>query len=163
MKRTFHPYLLLTLLCLLVAACDSNGSEDDLALGSMEAKVDGKAWQAINATANRLSATGQPTVTITGATLQAEGISFTITDTGTGTYTLDDTFTPAGPDVLSASYTKGPGQTYVATGGSFKITRKDDEAIEGTFSFEAKNTAGQTVSVQSGAFNVGYGVSFGKQ
>src|SRR5690606_24536042 len=137
MKRTFFNFMLLGALCTVLSACDSNGdNEVNLALGSMRAKIGGTAWEAANATANRVSVAGQTTLTIAGATIQAEVVSFTITDTGTGTYKLDDTFNPAGPDVLSASYTKTPGQTYVATTGTVTITRKDDRGVEGTFSFE---------------------------
>ncbi len=162
MKRTIC-YLLLSVLCVGLSACDSNSSDVDLAVGTMRASIGGSTWEAANATANRMAAGGYAMVTIAGATVRAETVSFTITDTGTGTYTLDGTVTPGGPDALSATYIKTPGDSYVATTGTFEITRKDDEGIEGTFSFEARNQAGQTVSVTDGAFNVGYGVSIGKR
>lgn len=158
--RTFRTLLFPLVAVLLWTGCDSNGSADELALGSMRAKVGGQSWEAINATANKVSAGGVTSVTIAGATLQAEALSVTITDTGTGTYTIDETFTPSG-DVLSASYTKRPGETYIATSGTVEITRKDAEVVEGTFRFEARTNTGQTVSVTEGAFKVGYGVTIG--
>lgn len=147
---------------LLIAGCGLVGGDDDegLALGTMQARVDGAGWEATNATANRVSAGGISQVTVTGATLQAEGVSFSITDTGTGTYTLDDTIDPE-RDALSGSYTKAVGQTYVATSGTIEIDRFDDEAVEGTFRFEARNSTGETVAVTDGTFNVGFGTSIG--
>ncbi|GEM_PF-2664885 len=148
---------------LLFTGCGLFGSDDPdtaLALGTMKAQIDGKDWEAVNATANRVFVGGLTQVTITGATIQAEGISFSLTDTGPGSYTIDDQVDPA-RDVLSASYTRSIGQTYLAQSGALEITRFDEEAVEGSFSFEARNTSGQVVSVTNGSFRVGYGPSIG--
>lgn len=157
-KSTFVLSLILSLF--LWVGCDSGSDDDALALGTMRAQINGASWQAANATANRVTAGSLTQVTVSGATVQAQIVSFSITDTGTGTYTIDDVLTPA-RDVLSASYTAGIGQTFIATSGTIRIDRFDDEVVEGTFSFEAANQAGETVSVTDGQFRVGYGVNIG--
>lgn len=152
--------LSLCLLALLVIACDSNdndGDGDEFAMGTMKAEIDGVAWTAANANANRVEAGSISTLTIAGATASVEAISIALVNvTAAGTYSLSSG--------SSASFTREANFSgiYNSTSGSVTISHMDEETVEGTFSFEARNTAGETISVTNGRFDVEYGV-FGSQ
>lgn len=164
MLRPTTCFLLLTL-SLSLAACDSGGDDDSIALGSMTATVGGSSWNAANATANVITAAGNRTLAISGATVGAQITTMTLTITaiggaaiGTGTYSLGDDATD---NVFgSANYlpTFNPGDAYVSTAGTVTISEIDDDHVEGTFSFTGRVTAsGETITVADGRFNVGYG------
>lgn len=150
--------LSLCLLALLFIACDSNDSDgDEFAMGTMEAEIDGVTWQAANANANRVEAGPISTLTIAGATASVEALSIALVNvTAAGTYSLSSG--------SSASFTREANFSgiYNSTSGSVTISHIDEETVEGTFSFEARNTAGETISVTNGRFDVEYGV-FGSQ
>lgn len=138
----------------LLVACDSNDSSDeDFATGTMEADLDGTAWQATNANANRISAAGISTLTIAGATVDADALSLALVNvTEAGTYDLGSgntgSFTRQG-DFRSV---------FTSTSGTVTISSINDEEVEGTFSFEAQDTSGNTLSVTNGRFKAGFGV-----
>lgn len=157
--------LLLLALSLNLAACDSGGGDDSIALGSMTATVGGSSWDAANATANVITAAGNRTLAISGATVgtQITTMSLTITAIGgaaigTGTYALGDDATD---NVFgSATYlpTFNPADAYSSTSGTVTISEIDDDHVEGTFSFTGQVAAsGETITVADGRFNVGYG------
>lgn len=157
---------------LLVAACDSGGGNDDvLAVGNMEAQVDGTNWKATNATANKVTAAGTLSITITGARVGASTETMQVAITvqngelpGPGTYTLsnDDDFSDGVAAQGSYTLSLSPTSTYFSTTGTLTLDAIDDDGASGTFSFSGENpSSGETVDVQSGRFNVEFGVSVG--
>lgn len=139
-----------------LAACDSNGNDDGNASGKMEANVGGTAWEADNATATRVGASGFETLTIAGATAATEALTisfFNVNSTGT--------FDLSGSSLASMSWipgSVGPNETYIAQTGTATITKIDDDEVEGSFSFEATRPSDSaTITVTGGTFDVGYG------
>lgn len=164
--------LSLLLVGLLVAACDSGGGNDDvIALGNMEAQVDGANWKATNATANKVTAGGMLTITITGAKVgsSTETMQVTITvQNGNlpepGSYTLsnEDDFSDGTSAQGSYAPAPSPTSTYFSTSGTLELDSIDDDGASGTFSFSGENpSSGEIIDVQSGRFNVEFGVSIG--
>jgi Family of unknown function (DUF6252) len=171
MKFKYFPALLIAF-ALTLSACDSNDDDDggddgNVALGKMEANIDGTQWDASNATANEVSAGGFYTLTIAGAkavnnnsSTDAMTISFANQSgsISTGTYTLGTA------PLASMSYIDGNDltKTFLGTTGTVTITKINDSDVVGTFSFEAEIPGGGgTVTITSGSFDVEFGISIG--
>ena len=161
-------------LFLVLAGCDSGGSNDDLPLGNMEAEIDGSAWTATNATANEVTAAGNRTLSISGTRIDGGTTTLNVSltalgggDISPGTYDLGDDATDnlTGTGAYAAGV--GPQNTFnIPSGdtpsGTLTIDEISDESVRGTFSFTATNgTTGETVEVTNGSFNVEYGPAVG--
>jgi hypothetical protein len=167
----FLPLPSLLVLGLLVAACDSGGGDDTLAVGTMEAQVDGSNWRATNATANKVTAAGTLSITITGARVGASTETMQVAITvqngelpSPGTYTLSNDDDVSDGVAAQGSYAPSPTptSTYFSTSGTLNLDAISEDGASGTFSFSAETPgSGETVDVQSGRFNVEFGVSVG--
>ncbi len=126
----------------------SCGSDDDDAVPdgafNFSATIDGSGWEgAGNSRVDILPVVGAQTSIGAG---NANGSAFALLFSGdaTGTYDAADGF--------SGIYTD-PNQTvFQSTSGSVNITKFTESQISGTFSFEATDQSGNTISVTNGSF-----------
>ncbi|HFA50972.1 MAG TPA: hypothetical protein ENJ95_18330 [Bacteroidetes bacterium] len=122
-------------------------SKDDGGSGSgdcsLEAKIDGADWCG-SANFNVLDLGIAGTITSIGAgNTDMEAVSLQFMDKTTGTYDLAGKL---------ASYTEN-GTAYQSTSGTLTISKFEGDKISGTFSFEAADLNGNTVSVTGGKFD----------
>lgn len=157
-----YLFLPLILCSILFTACkdDDSPEDQDPADGTLTCNVDGQAWegslvaQALYTTDNRktLTLTGQQA----GDNSQVQVIVTPFDGVGTYTATLGD-FTATigarytGSNPVTDTYTSSAGQGSVMVEvTSFEATGR----VKGTFSFTAKNTSSQDISVTNGVFDI---------
>ena len=155
--------LLLGLTFFLFASC-SKEEDDDKAdsgnnqqspNGEMTCKVDGTNWSATLAVVATLDESAG-IATVTGSDGSSKQCQVTINGfAGTGTYDLGGTLTNPnmGRWTASASLTDTYTTTLGQGSGSVKVTEVTDTSIKGTFSFTAKNSNGEEVSLTEGEFD----------
>ncbi len=142
----------------LILGCSKDKTPSLPGQGTLSAKIDGSAWSA--------SLAVQAVVTsgilqVTGSDNAAKQMSVNIMNyTGPGTYVLGGAATSGNGS--NGRWTEGLNstQTYstmVGQGeGTCTITSDDKGKVEGTFSFNAKNTDGKQVVVTDGKFKASY-------
>jgi len=122
-------------------------------VGSMSLKVDGTSWTASLAV---VATNSGGLVTVTGSDSNAHQAQVTIYNvSGTGTYQLGGSMT--NPNMGRWTAGVNPEQTYTTSlglgSGTVEITELTDTNVAGTFSFTAKNSNGDEVSITEGSFN----------
>ncbi|MDZ7740801.1 MAG: DUF6252 family protein [Bacteroidota bacterium] len=154
---------LLILFCVVIglsmSACKKKDDEtepenNNPVAGSMTAKVDGSDWSASLAVVGVYS---NNLFTVTGSDNNAKQLQVTVMNVnGTGEYTLGETLT----NQNSGRWTAGlnTDQTYSTMlgqgSGTMNITGWTGTSAKGTFSFTAKNSKQEEVSITGGEFSV---------
>ncbi len=161
----FRSLLILSLaLIFTLSACDSDNNDDDpinlpTDLGKMEASIDGVQWTAASATANKTSVGQLNTLIVAGAKANADVLTMSLANSSgvfkVGTYDL------SGDVLVSMSFTYGTdiAASYLATTGTVEIASINEDTVKGTFVFTATNLGGESITVTSGSFDVGYGIN----
>lgn len=139
---------------MVVASCDKNDDDNNNGTGgSMSARVDGTSWTASLAVA---AANTNGVLSVTGSGSDGTQCNITLYNIpGTGTYTV-------GGDPSNANTGRWTGSinavdtytTMVGQGtGTVEITELTASKVSGSFSFTAKNTLQNQVSVTQGTFS----------
>lgn len=155
MKQFFS---LLALSVFAFAGCgDKDNTPNPLnpSSGSLSAKIDGTSWNASLAV-QAVKASG--TLQVTGSDNAAKQLNVTIMAyTGPGTYALGGAATSGNGNTGRWTAGLNPEQTYstiVGQGEGTCTIKEEGGKVEGTFSFTAKNTEGEQVTVTEGTFSV---------
>jgi len=125
----------------------------------MEASIDGVQWTAASATANKTSVGQLNTLIVAGAKANADVLTMSLANSSgvfkVGTYDL------SGDVLVSMSFTYGTdiAASYLATTGTVEIASINEDTVKGTFVFTATNLGGESITVTSGSFDVGYGIN----
>ncbi|MTI89525.1 MAG: hypothetical protein FH748_16340 [Balneolaceae bacterium] len=170
----------LSVVCIVMVAvsCKSSTSADvGVALGAIEANVDGNSWKASGATAVKNTAniggSSVTAVTAVGAKIlnQSSGDSETMEVTiysspnadnvSEGSYDVEDDGVP-GAQFSFTSFVNGSQVSYFASSGTVKVTSISDDNVKGTFSGTVTNVndSNDTKEISGGEFNVSIGFSF---
>lgn len=151
---------LLAALLLLLAGCDSSASdEEDLAPGTMTARIDGERFEADIAFARPCA---HCEVVDEGESIEVagfgrEGASIAIGILGFGG---EGTYIFTHDELGAGAVVELPGRASFATdweegSGSIEVTRSAEDAIQGTFSFTTLDElGGEAVQVTEGRFNL---------
>jgi hypothetical protein len=145
-----------------LTACKKDDGDDDTGnggntptpgQGTMTCKVDGNDWSASLAV---VATNSNGVFTVTGSDANAKQCQVTVMNVnGPGTYELGGSMTNPNTGRWTAS--TDPADTYSSMlgqgSGTVEITTLTTTKAEGTFSFTAKNTAQQQVSITSGSFS----------
>ena len=145
----------------VLAGCSKDDDENEPennnpTTGAMTLKAGGTDWSASLA----VVATNEGGVlTVTGSDSNAHQCQLIISNpSGTGTYPLGGAIT----NQSNGRWTVGLGQndTYMTMlgqgSGTVEITELSSTSVKGTFSFTAKNGAGEEVSITNGSFNAAF-------
>ena len=142
------------LAALLLSACDSAGENDaDNGAGSLSARVDGQGFDASLAV---VAPNAGGTLSVTGSDNGGRQIMLAMKNVSSaGTYALDSFI--GGPNASFARYTASPNPTdtyttLAASAGTVEIKSLSSSRVEGTFSFEARNSVGQIIRISDGTF-----------
>ncbi len=160
MKSAKLLILFFIVIGLSISACKKKDDEtepnnnNNPAAGSMSAKVDGSDWSASLAVVGVYS---NNLFTVTGSDNNSKQLQVTVMNVnGTGEYTLGETLT----NQNSGRWTAGinTDQTYSTMlgmgSGKVNITEWTGSSAKGTFSFTAKNSEQEEVSISGGEFSV---------
>ena len=145
--------VLACLAALLLSACDSAGDNDGDGAGSLSASVDGQGFDASLAV---VATNAGGTLSVTGSDNGGRQIMLAMKNvSASGTYALDSFV--GGPNASFARYTASPNPTdtyttLAASAGTVEIKSLSSSRVEGTFSFEARNSGGQTIRITDGTF-----------
>lgn len=154
--KRISKLMLVALVSTVIFSC----SKDDDSLngnGSINLKVDGSAW---NASLAVQAVYDQGLFTVTGSDSNAKQVNITVLNPEEG-----QTYQTGGLANYSimGRWTAGldPNETYstaavTSVSGEIKFTRLTDTKAEGTFSFKARNTNQDEVSVTDGKFSVNF-------
>lgn len=149
-----HSILALAcLVALLLSACDSAGDNDDDGAGALSARVGGQGFDASLAV---VATNAGGTLSVSGSDNGGRQIMLAMKNvSAAGSYALDSFI--GGPNASFARYTASanPADTYTtlaASAGTVEIKSLSGSRVEGTFSFQARNSGGQTISVTDGTF-----------
>ncbi len=134
--------------------------------GTMTATVDGQAFSANLSQAQNTSGTlaiSGNTVSSSGTTGNTKQITISGRIAATGTYQFGTASTIAGNPII-ATYTDISGTatgttgtaTYGANSGTLVITELSATKVKGTFNFSGSSSAGKTISVTNGVFDINF-------
>ena len=151
--------MILFAMTMFVACSDDSDDAVPSVGGTLTATVDGVDFTAtLGAIATSGTSGVGEVVTVTGSDANGQQIQVIATGvTGTGTYSFSG-ITASN----SGRWTAGisPSDTYVTLvgqgSGTLEITSMDANTVVGTFSFDAANTDGRSVSVTNGQFNADF-------
>ncbi|HKJ43852.1 MAG TPA: DUF6252 family protein [Sunxiuqinia sp.] len=159
MKRTFTQLTTLLLVSFLILAqtsCKKDSSPSGSS-GEIKLNIDGTAWEAslaVQATYNN------NVLVIGGSDGNSQQVMLTIMNPSAGE-TYD--FGGLGNTSYIGQWSASLGQTetystfaFQSKSGQISISKLTESLAEGTFSFKAKNTAGNMVNVLNGSFSVNF-------
>ena len=125
--------------------------------GKIKLKIDGTAWDASLAVQAVYS---NNVLVISGSDGNSKQISLTIMNPAEG-QTYD--FGGLGNTSYIGQWTAGLSQTetystfaFQSKAGEINLSKLTDSMVEGTFSFQAKNTAGNSVTISDGTFSANF-------
>ena len=157
--------LLLVLLALPLAACDSGGGGSAAcaaagisSTGTLTATAGGDAFEAVcvsgQVSGGSLSVVGLANLGEAGATQRQ--INITVPNAAVGTARISATGSGAIVTyaALDASNPTDPSGLYTATSGSVTVEALSTTAARGTFSFTGRNNDGGQIQVSEGSFDV---------
>jgi Family of unknown function (DUF6252) len=150
MKMTLMSLLAVFVLFLSSCSDDNDGGSNDpssLSIGTIKATVDGASWSSGNAIGVKVQ---DINYTVSGANLSMESISLTVSAgevgsifTGQGFFQIFDVLNPTNI------------QSWSSNAVEYKITKFENDEIEGTFSFTGTNETDQsTKKITNGIFKV---------
>ncbi len=156
--KTFIIFLTFLFTIVLVSCGDKNPLSPLISSGELSAKINGDKFEAeLAVQAVNVSGIFQ----LTGSNSTAKQLSIALTDyKGVGEYALGGPATSVHKG--TGRWTKGLASTdtYITQvglgNGTCKITKDDGKTVEGTFSFTAKNTQQDQITVTEGKFKAKY-------
>lgn len=150
MKR--HHTILAALLLLaatitLTGCLDDENPHDPTAARLLAANINGTDWSATSPSATRIIPPAAMTVVGSGEGTQ---LTLNIRAAATGTYQLGGTTHVAICRYKGAEFTT----KHAGTGGTITVTGYDEatKLLSGTFTFTARNAAGENITVNNGRF-----------